>query len=144
MQECGKEKLEENVILTGSVSDAELSVLMSEADIFVYPSLYEGFGLPPLEAMACSTPVIASNVSSLPEVIGDAGVLIDPYIIEDIVSAMVNVLEDEGLRTKLVEKGKERVKLFSWKKAAKESLDAYLSILNAPAYTSTEDRGRSA
>jgi len=128
--ECRRKEFEEDLIMTGPVPDAELSVLMSQADVFVYPSLYEGFGLPPLEAMACGTPVIVSNVSSLPEVVGEAGILIDPYDVDEMVSAMVDLLEKEDLRTGLAAKGKERAKLFSWDKAARENLDAYLSVVN--------------
>ncbi len=144
LRESEKEELKGSVILTNSVSDAELAVLMSEADLFVYPSLYEGFGLPPLEAMACGTPVISSNVSSLPEIVGEAGILVDPNSIDDIAAAMINVLEDSSLRDKLVQKGKQRAKLFSWEQTARETLEAYLSVLegtNAHVHSSTDERG---
>jgi len=100
--------------------------LYNLASVFIYPSFYEGFGLPPLEAMACGAPVVASYSSSLPEVIGDAGLLVDPYNIRDIARAMESILSDETLKNKLVERGLERSKKFSWENAAKQ----YLEIFN--------------
>ncbi len=127
-KEREREDLKKSVVLTDLVSDARLAVLMSEADLFIYPSLYEGFGLPPLEAMACGTPVLSSSVSSLPEVLGDAAVLVDPYDVDQMASAVINILEDEQLRTSLVEKGRQRVAQFSWDKMAKETLEAYSDV----------------
>ncbi len=93
--------------------------------MFVYPSLYEGFGLPPLEAMACGTPVITSNASSLPEVVGDAGMLVDPRSVDELADAMQRVLSDGELRTEMRTKGLERARQFSWQKAAKETVSVY-------------------
>jgi len=107
------------------VSDEDLCLLYNAAELFVFPSFYEGFGLPPLEAMACGTPVIASNRASLPEVIGDAGILVDPDDVEGMASAMLRVLNDERLQKELSEKGMERAKLFSWEKAAEETVAVY-------------------
>lgn len=126
IQELG---VENDLIFTGYVPDEDLPVLLSAADLFVYPSFYEGFGFPPLEAMACGTPVISSNVSSIPEVVSDAGILIDPNSVDELVDAMYRVLTDLTLRRTLVEKGIERAKLFSWKNAALETLRVYKEIL---------------
>jgi glycosyltransferase involved in cell wall biosynthesis len=114
--------LEDRVILTGYVQDADLPGLLSGALAFVFPSLYEGFGLPVLEAMACGTPVICSNVSSLPEVGGDAALQIDPLDTEALAEAMRQVSADEGLRTTLVERGYEQVLRFSWQRCASQVL----------------------
>jgi glycosyltransferase involved in cell wall biosynthesis len=94
----------------------------------VSPSIYEGFGLPPLEAMACGTPVIVSNVSSLPEVVADAGILVDPYDAEELSVAMWRLLSDAELRASLIEKGYKRAGFFSWDKAAQETLKLYHSL----------------
>jgi glycosyltransferase involved in cell wall biosynthesis len=104
----------------GYVPPEELQVLYSAARVLLYPSLYEGFGLPPLEAMACGCPVLASNTSSLPEVCGDAAYYIDPHSVDDMAKALCTVATDQNVRDLLRQKGLERVKLFSWEKAAKE------------------------
>ncbi|GAG83676.1 unnamed protein product, partial [marine sediment metagenome] len=97
----------------------DLPALYSGAVCFVYPSVYEGFGLPVLEAMACGTPVIGSNTTSLPEVIGDAGLLCDPLDFNDISSSMEKIIDNEILREELIQRGLERVKQFSWDVSAK-------------------------
>ncbi|WP_083810054.1 glycosyltransferase family 4 protein [Methanothermococcus okinawensis] len=125
-----KLNLQKDVIFTGYVPDEDLPALYNAADLFVYPSLYEGFGLPPLEAMACGTPVITSNTSSLPEVVGDAGIMINPYNVDELAKAMNEVLTNEGLREELSKKGLERAKLFSWKKCAEEHLKVYEEVYN--------------
>jgi glycosyltransferase involved in cell wall biosynthesis len=117
-----KLNLQKDVIFAGYVPDEDLPALYNAADLFVYPSLYEGFGLPPLEAMACGTPVITSNASSLPEVVGDAGIMVNPYDVDELAKAMYEVLTNDGLREELSKKGLERAKLFSWKKCAEEHL----------------------
>jgi glycosyltransferase involved in cell wall biosynthesis len=124
------ETLEMNskIIFTGFIPEDELPMFYNAADIFVYPSLYEGFGLPPLEAMNCGTPVITSNVTSIPEVVGDAGILINPNNPIELQSEMINLLNNESLRKELSEKGLKRSKLFTWKKTAKKTLDAYKKI----------------
>jgi glycosyltransferase involved in cell wall biosynthesis len=114
--------LEGEVIFTGYVPKEELPLLMSGADVFIFPSLHEGFGIPPLEAMACGTPVITSNVSSLPEVVADAGVLVDPYNTDEMAEAIYRVVSNRDLREQMQRKGLERVKLFSWERAARETL----------------------
>jgi glycosyltransferase involved in cell wall biosynthesis len=97
--------------------------------VFVFPSLYEGFGLPPLEAMASGAPVITSNVSSLPEVVGDAAVLIDPYDPEAIADAIRRVLSDEALRQQLKERGQVRAKHFSWDRSVRRVHEIYQEVL---------------
>ncbi len=114
--------LEDRVVFTGYVPEGDLPVLMSGARLFVFPSLYEGFGLPVLEAMACGVPVACSNVSSLPEVAGDAAVLVDPLDVEGMAVAIERVLGDEDLRGELIERGFEQAKKFSWEKCARETL----------------------
>ena len=104
------------IIQTGYADYEDLSILYSNAECFVYPSLYEGFGLPPLEAMKCGTPVITSNTSSLPEVVGDAGIMVDPYTDDALINAYEQIYFDENLRKELSRKGIERAKKFSWKK----------------------------
>lgn len=117
--------LQKDVLFIGNVPNKELPPLYNAADVFVFPSLYEAFGIPPLEAMACGIPVITSNVSSLPEVVGDAGIMVDPYDVEGLANVIHNVLINDGLREYMIKKGLERAKLFSWKKCAKETLEVY-------------------
>lgn len=112
-----------DIIFTGYVDYKDLPVLMSNAEALVYPSLYEGFGLPPLEAMACGTPVITSNVSSLPEVVGDAGIQVDPYNVDELANAMYSVIANSSLRQDLSRRGLERAKMFSWEKTAQDVLN---------------------
>jgi glycosyltransferase involved in cell wall biosynthesis len=119
-----------DVIFTGYVPDEDLPAIYNMADLFVYPSLYEGFGLPPLEAMACGTPVITSNTSSLPEVIGDAGIMIDPYYCDALTKAIYEVLTNEGLREDMTKKGFERARSFTWINTAKETLKVYEDIID--------------
>lgn len=121
-------KLGEAVRFLGGVPNEELVYLYNAAKLFVLPSFYEGFGLPPLEAMACGTPVIVSNVSSLPEVVGDAGILIAPEDVEGLTVAMWRVLTDENLRRELRAKGLERAQTFSWERAARETLSVYQKV----------------
>jgi len=114
--------LSDRVVLTGYVPDADLPGLLSGALAFVYPSLHEGFGLPVLEAMACDTPVVCSKVSSLPEVAGDAALMVDPFDVESLAQALRQIALDEGLRHTLVERGRQQVQLFSWRRCARETL----------------------
>jgi glycosyltransferase involved in cell wall biosynthesis len=122
--------LKNEVISIKNVPENDLPALYNAADLFVYPSLYEGFGLPPLEAMACGTPVITSNTSSLPEVVGDAGIMVNPYDVDELANRMYEVLTNNGLREELSKKGLERAKLFSWKKCAEETLKVYEEVYN--------------
>lgn len=125
VQELG---LNRRVIFLGYIPEYKLPYFYNLADLFVYPSLYEGFGLPPLEAMACGTAVISSNTSSLPEVVGDAAILVDPYNVDEIAEVMYSVLSNEGLRKKLEEKGLKRAKMFPWEKTAQKTLQVYEEV----------------
>ena len=111
------------------VPEEDLLPLYNGAKAFIYPSVYEGFGLPVLEAMACGTPVITSNLSSLPEVAGDAALLVDPYSVLEIAEALFLVAEDDGLRYTMRQKGVDRANEFSWERCARETL----SVLEAAA-----------
>jgi len=122
-------ELEHYVRFTGYVEEEDLPALYNGADLFVFPSLYEGFGLPVLEAMACGTPVVTSNTSSLPEVAGDAALLVDPYDVEEIATAMRRILEDEALTAELRAKGLARAKEFSWERTARETIAVYEKVL---------------
>ena len=121
--------LEDRVHFTGYVPDGDLPALYSAASVFVFPSLYEGFGLPVLEAMACGTPVIASNTSSLPEVVGEAGLLVNPHDIHTLVAALKRVLADEHLRAEMKAQGLERAQAFTWERTARETLRVYEEVL---------------
>lgn len=116
----------------GFVPDRTLSALYRRASVFAFPSLYEGFGLPPLEAMACGTPVVTSGLSSLPEVLGDAAVFVDPWSTSDIADGLARALTDEALRALLRARGLERVKAFSWDRSVKAIHDGYLKALGRP------------
>ncbi|MCG2768156.1 MAG: glycosyltransferase family 4 protein [Anaerolineae bacterium] len=118
-------KLEDRVFCLGRVPTADLVWLYNTAKVFAFPSFYEGFGLPPLEAMACGTPVVASNVSSLPEVVGDAGLLVDPQEVDELTVALWRLMSDEELREDLIEKGLRRASTFSYEKMARETLAVY-------------------
>ena len=121
-------KLHKHVRFLGFVPDDTLSVLYRLAGVFVFPSLYEGFGLPPLEAMACGTPVITSNVSSLPEVVGDAALLVDPHNSEAIADAIMQVLVDSSLAAALRARGLARAQDFSWERSVARTLEIYREV----------------
>lgn len=123
-----RHKLHKHVRFFGFVSDQTLAALYRLADVFVFPSLYEGFGLPPLEAMASGTPVITSNVSSLPEVVGDAALMIDPYDPAAIADAMRRVLETPALREELQRKGLARAREFSWERSIGRVREIYEEV----------------
>lgn len=120
--------LKDQVIFTGKVTDEDLTGLYNAADLFIYPCLYAGFGLPPLEAMACGTPVIASFNSSIPEVVGDAGLLIDPYDPGGMAEAINSLAGDENWKKNLIKKGLKRSKLFDWRKSAYKTLEVYREV----------------
>jgi glycosyltransferase involved in cell wall biosynthesis len=124
-----RHKLHKYVRFFGFVPSTTLAILYRLASVFVFPSLYEGFGLPPLEAMASGTPVITSNVSSLPEVVGDAAVLIDPLKPEEIAQAMAKVLTDSALREELRMRGLERARHFSWDRSVARVRQIYDEVL---------------
>lgn len=117
------------VRLVGYVPEDELAGLYSGAQALVYPSLYEGFGLPPLEAMQCGCPVVTSNTSSLPEVVGDAGLLVDPTSVHGLAEAIERILEDEALRDRLRTAGRERAKQFTWKRCVEVTADVYERVV---------------
>jgi glycosyltransferase involved in cell wall biosynthesis len=116
----------------GFVPDRTLAALYRLATLFAFPSLYEGFGLPPLEAMACGTPVLTSRLSSLPEVVGDAALLVDPYSAEDIAEGMARLLDDAELRATLVARGRQRSTSFSWDRSVSAIHDGYMKVLGQP------------
>ncbi|MBI4546343.1 MAG: glycosyltransferase family 4 protein [Ignavibacteriae bacterium] len=120
--------LETDVIFLGYVGRDDLVGLYNLADVFVYPSLYEGFGFPPLEAMACGCPVVASNSSSLPEVIGDAGLQVDCRNEDELTGAVLRVITDSEYRNTLVARGFMRIKQFTWGNAAKKLLGVFQSL----------------
>ncbi len=121
-------QLKSDVIFPGYMKDEELHLTYSMAEVFVFPSLYEGFGIPPLEAMASGCPVVASNVASIPEVVGDAGLLIDPKNAVKISDAIVSLIEDTQVRNMLLERGIQRVKQFSWANSASIAIEAFNSL----------------
>jgi glycosyltransferase involved in cell wall biosynthesis len=122
-------QLQDKVVVRGYVSDAELQSLYMGARCLLMPSLYEGFGLPLVEAMRAGVPAISSSTSALPEVVGDAGLLVNPYSEPDIADAMLRMIKDDGLHRQLAEKALQRSKLFSWQRAARETLDLFKQTL---------------
>ena len=121
--------LDEAVHFPGFIDDDDLPDLYRGAAAFVFPSLYEGFGLPVLEAMACGAPVVTSNTSSMPEVAGGAAMLVDPRDVDGLAAAIARVLRDEGLRARLRAAGLARARQFSWETAARQVLDAYAALV---------------
>jgi len=115
----------QEVIFTGYIPHHRMPLVYQAADLFVFPSLYEGFGLPILESMACGTPVVSSNAASLPEVVGRAGILVDPYNVKEMAGAMYRILSDKSLVQDLIKKGLKQSKRFSWVQTAKETLAIY-------------------
>ncbi len=122
-------KMEKQVRLLGFVRDEDLPTLYSTAEVFAFPSLYEGFGLPLLEAMACGVPVVASRTSSLPEVVGEAGLLVDPHDVDGLADALTHVLSDTELRQKLIALGHRRARQFTWERAAGQLRAQYAALV---------------
>jgi len=114
-----------DIILKRNISSNELNILYNLSDVFVFPTKYEGFGLPILEAMAAGTPVVTSNISSVPEVAGNAGLLVDPENVEEIAEGIYRIIQDPLLREIMIRKGFDRVKNFSWQKCAAQTLEVY-------------------
>ena len=123
--------VKDRIIFTGYVDDADLAALYSAALVFVYPSFYEGFGLPPLEAMQCGTPVITSNTSSLPEVVGDAGIMLDPKDTDGLCHSIFEIYGQSALRESMSRKSSEQAKKFSWEKCIQETIDVYKTALSS-------------
>jgi glycosyltransferase involved in cell wall biosynthesis len=121
--------LTDRIHFVGYVQADELPWWYNAADLFVYPSIYEGFGLPPLEAMACGTPVVTSNVSSLPEVVGEAGLLVAPHDVQALAAAIHSVLVDADLRGSMRANGLAQAGRFSWQEAARRTVDGYRRAL---------------
>lgn len=129
-RQTGQLSISDKVNFTGYVEQDDLPLIYNLADVFIYPSAYEGFGLPVLEAMACGTPVITSNVSSMPEIVGEAGVLIAPNNTHALAQAMVELINDPIARQRLSIKGQERAAAFSWKRTAEKTIAVYRHVLN--------------
>ncbi|MBT4722701.1 glycosyltransferase family 4 protein [Candidatus Falkowbacteria bacterium] len=125
-----KYNIEKDIIFPGWVSDDDLPLFHNSAALFAFPSLFEGFGIPIVEAMSCNCPVICSNTTSLPEVAGDATLMFDPENVDEISSRIEQVLQNETVAESLVVKGEQRCKLFSWKKCAEETLDFLIEQRN--------------
>jgi glycosyltransferase involved in cell wall biosynthesis len=123
--------LEERVVDLGYVADEDMPALYSAAEMLAFPSLWEGFGLPVVEAMACGTPVVASNVACLPEIAGGAALLVDPLSVDAIADAMVRIAEDSSLRESLRARGLARAAHFSWRRAAEETLAIYRRVIGS-------------
>src|SRR6185436_16502663 len=122
----------QDVRFFGFVPQQTLAALYRQASVFAFPSLYEGFGLPPLEAMACGTPVVTSRISSLPEVTGDAALLVDPYSVDDIADGLERVLGDQAFADELRRKGRLRAASFSWERSVKALHEGYMQVLGVP------------
>jgi len=126
----GELGLTDRIHLTGYIPPEDLPIVYNLADIFIYPSLYEGFGLPPLEAMACGTPVITTAVSSMPEHVGQAGLLVPPGDENALTEAIIRLLNDEELRSRLSILGPQQAAQFTWTRTARETLQVYEQVLN--------------
>jgi glycosyltransferase involved in cell wall biosynthesis len=124
-----EEKLKDDVILTGFVESEWLPALYVHADLFVYPSLYEGFGFQALEAMVHRTPVAISNVAALPEIAGDAAIQFDPTSVESMADTIYQALTDQSLRSSLIKKGAQRLKCFSWREMARKTVEIYQHVM---------------
>ena len=122
---CKELLIDDKIIFTGFIPDNELPLFYNAAELFVYPSLYEGFGLPPLEAMSCATPVITSNSTSIPEVTKDCAILIDPFNKDELASSILNLLNSESLLQEYSQKGYKNSLNFTWKNTAIATLKAY-------------------
>jgi len=123
-------RLQDNIIFTGIIPHADLVAIYNAAELFIYPALYAGFGFPPLEAMSCGTPVITSSTSSLPEITGDAAILINPYNTNEIAKTIMGLLSNKEMMEILIEKGLKRIKMFNWEKTTHETIKVYNEVYN--------------
>jgi glycosyltransferase involved in cell wall biosynthesis len=121
----------DRIVFTGFISERDLDIMLRNADLLVYPSLYEGFGIPILEAMKVDTPVVTSNATAMPEVAGDAAVLVDPLNASEMAGAMHRVVSDDAFRTQLVERGRKRAEPFSWDAACRVYEKLYRDLARA-------------
>jgi glycosyltransferase involved in cell wall biosynthesis len=125
IQKAKDSKYSQDIILYGYVTEDFKQYLMAAAAIFLFPSFYEGFGFPPLEAMAAGTPVLTSSISSLPEVCGQAAVYADPYNVNEIKEAIITMIKDHYLRTGLIKRGKNQLEKYSWKRCAQDTKEYF-------------------
>ncbi|MEL0592425.1 MAG: glycosyltransferase family 1 protein [Planktothrix rubescens PR222] len=119
------DSIKKRIVITGRVADEDLAAVYSDALVFIYPSFYEGFGLPPLEAMQCGVPVITSNTSSLPEVVGNAGIMVDPKDVDGLCNSILEIYNTPSLRGTMSLKSLEQSKKFSWEKCTQETIEGY-------------------
>ena len=129
LDEIGDKSLINKIVLTGYVVNTDLPAIYCQCKVFLYPSLRESFGIPMLEAMACGVPVITSNTSSMPEIAGDAALIVDPFKPEEITQAMIDLVKENEFRSNLIRKGIKRSKLFTWRKMAEEVLSIYSEVI---------------
>jgi glycosyltransferase involved in cell wall biosynthesis len=122
--------LDERVVFTGYIDDNSLAELYRRADVFSYVPLYEGFGMPVSEAMSFGLPIITSNTSSLPEVVGDTALQVNPYHVDEIAEGLLSLIRNEDLRKRLGEAAKERSAIFQWDRSAREHLNVFLQVIN--------------
>ena len=127
---AGSEHIKDRLRLTGYVNDGELRALYSSCHVFVYPSLYEGFGLPPLEAMACGAPVVTSRIPSIVETVGSAASLVDPRDVNELSASIVQMLTDENKRQYYSAAGLAHAAGFSWEQTARETLEVYREVID--------------
>lgn len=130
LSDIGHSELRKDIHLTGYVVNTDLPAIISQCDVFLYPSLRESFGIPILEGMSCGVPVITSNTSSMPEIAADAALIVDPYNSKEISDGIIKILDNENYRKELCKRGIERAKIFSWKNMAKEYLKLYYEVYN--------------
>jgi glycosyltransferase involved in cell wall biosynthesis len=131
LNDIGHPEVRKDIVMTGYVPNTEMPAIINQCKVFLYPSLRESFGIPILEGMACGVPVITSNTSSMPEIAGDAAVLVDPTKPEEITEAIRKILSDDNYRIELCEKGIARAKLFSWRAMAEKYLKLYKTIIKS-------------
>lgn len=127
-EEIERLNIGDDVIKLGHIAYSDLPYLYNGGEVFVFPSLFEGFGFPPLEAMACGTPVVASNATSIPEVLGDAALMVDPYNVEELADKLFLLLTNQQLRREMTQKGCSKASTFSWAETAKKTLDVYKEV----------------